>query len=92
MLAGVIQNLTSLPGEVPHLAHAGWLLVIQAAQVSLCYDGLSCQYTNLLLWAFSVMCGITSFHSSFIFNRGWFSGKGGTIEGTATLTIGKALH
>lgn len=42
MLAGVIQHLTSLPGDLPHLAHAGLLLVIQAAQVFLCYDGLSC--------------------------------------------------
>lgn len=81
MLAGVIQCLLpSLHGEVPHLAHAGLLLVIQVAQVSLCYAGLSCQYANLLLWASSVTCRITLFHRSFILIRGWFSEKGGTCR------------
>lgn len=46
---GVIQCLPSLHGEVPHLAHAGLLLVTQVAQLSLHYAGLSCQYANLLL-------------------------------------------
>lgn len=44
MLAGLIQCLPSLQEEVPHLAHARLLLVIQVAYVFLCYAGLSCQY------------------------------------------------